>query len=108
MLLIEHMPIITSMDATPLLERRNRELLCISGQMLINHWIVGLIGSASMRVLLAGKAHTQPPRVVSAMFTGARGTAMQLATRYPIDSCSLRVLTPAAGRNQIPSVSKPE
>jgi hypothetical protein len=104
-LLIEHMTIITSINATLLLQRRTCELL-ISDRNLVKHRTAGLLGSASIRVLLFAKAAPQPPPVISEMFTGVRGTAMQLPTRYPIYSCSLRVLTPTPGRGQIPSVSK--
>jgi hypothetical protein len=106
-LLMEHMTIITSINATSLLQRRTCELL-ISDRNLVKHLTAGLLGSASIRVLLSAKAPTQPPRVVSGMFTGVRGTAMQLPTRYSIYSCSLRVLTPASGRGQMPSVFKSE
>jgi hypothetical protein len=106
-LLIEHMTTSTSINATSLLQRRTCGLL-ISDRNFVEHRTPGLLGSASIRVLLPAKASTQPPRVVSEMFTGVHGTAMQLPTRYPIYSCSLRVLTPAPGRGQIPSVFESE
>jgi hypothetical protein len=99
-LLIKHTTIITSMDATPFLERRNCTLLLYIRPNFHKALYCSLCSDASTII-------RQCPYYPNA-FISVRGNAMQVPMRYPVGPCSLRVLTSASGRGQIPSVSKPE